>query len=75
MAQEQQNDWRWLVSTWDGLMADTQGAEWGSVVAELVQNVFADLKGGNCSARSEFMLAESERVWGGLPTLRVPGAG
>ena len=71
---EQQNDWKWFVTSWDATMAETHGDQWGGLFAQIVQSLLTELEEGSSSALSEFMLRESQRVLGGVPTLRLPGA-
>ena len=71
---EQQNDWKWFVTSWDATMAETHGDRWGGLFAQIVQNLLTELEEGSSSALSEFMLRESQRVLRGVPTLRLPGA-
>ena len=54
-------------------MAVVHGEKWGTLFAEMMQNVCNELESGHINALSEFMRRESERIVGCVPTLIVPG--
>ena len=55
-------------------MANEHGEEWGTVFAEIMQNISSKLEAGNKNALSEFMYNETKRVLANVPNLVLPGA-
>ena len=74
LTHEQANDWEFFKTTWDREMADAQQEKWGELFAELMQHILNELAAGKKKeALSKFMHAETQRVLGDVPALRVPG--
>ena len=73
LSPEQANDWEFFKTTWDREMADAQQEKWGELFAELMKHMLNELGSGKTSALSKIMHAETQRVLGDVPALRVPG--
>ena len=74
LSPQQENDWEYFVTSWDREMANAQGEEWGTVFAEIIQNLSNQLEAGNKNALSEFMYNETKRVLANVPNRVLPGA-
>ena len=75
LSAEQQNDWAHFCTTWDRLMAEERGKEWGTEFAQIMQAITNRAEEGNANALSEFMYSETRRVLGDILVVKLPGMG
>ena len=75
LSQQQKNDWAWWKEAWDEQMMSEHVEAWPWMFASWVQKTLDDIEGGDRSAVSAFVHAETERCFGDGPALRLPGLG
>ena len=70
---EQNGQWEFFKTQWDGAQATVFGANWGNRFAEIIHAVLVKILHGDAHAFSEFVKIETDRVLGDAGALVAPG--